>query len=366
MDNIVESPKKYQVIRQEIKSLILSGQLKAHEQIKTEIELAKDFNISRQTVRQALGELVSEGWLYRVQGRGTFVSNWDRPNQVDTRNIGLITTYLFSHIFPNIVKGAQEVLRKKEFGLLISSTDNDVEKERNSLESYLMKPLQGLIIEPTLSALPNPNIDYYLTLEEKGIPYVMTNANYPQIGAPTLLLDDEKGAHLAVEHVFQLGHTRIAGLFHRELLQGVRRMRGYISALKHFGLRTRSQWVGVYNTGEKERISALLRGMLDLPRTERPTALICFNDEVAIGLLDTIRELGLVIPDDLSVVGFDDSSIATASEVKLTTIAHPKEEMGRMAAQMLMDMIEKKTTQLEDVVFEPKLIVRQSTSKWVD
>lgn len=355
---------KYQIAKQEIKSWILSGKLKPHDQVKTEFELADFFQISRQTVRKAIGELVNERHLYRVQGKGTYVSQWMKEEKTDTRNIGLITTYLFNYIFPNIVQGAEEVLRKKDFGMLISSTDNDFIKERECLESMLTKPVQGLIIEPSLSALPNPNIDYYLTLEERRIPYVMTNANYPGIGAPCLMLNDEKGAFMAVEHLAALGHHKIAGIFHSDILQGTRRMRGFISAMRYFGLELRNQWIKEFEVADKnERIPVLARKMFDMPAGERPTALVCFNDSIAVSMLDTFRSLGMAIPDDLSIVSFDDSSMAVASEVKLTTIAHPKEEMGRMAAIILLDWIEKKTPPASDMIFEPKLIIRNSTFK---
>jgi GntR family transcriptional regulator of arabinose operon len=364
-NHIVENgQKKYLFIKQEIKSWILSGKLKAHDQLKTEVELAQSFNISRQTVRKAIGELVNEGRLYRVQGKGTFVTNWVKSMPSDTRNIGMITTYLFNYIFPNIINGVEEVLHKKEYGIFVSSTNNDFDKEREVLESFLSKPLQGLIIEPTLCALPNPNIDYYLTLEERGIPYVMTNANYPQIGAPTLRLNDEKGAFMAVEHLAGLGHRRIAGIFHCEILQGIRRMNGFINAMKYCGLSLKSQWVGSYNVIKKdEQIPVLIRTMFDLPASERPTAIVCFNDDLAVSMLDYFRSMGISIPDDLSIVSFDDSSLATATEVKLTTIAHPKEALGRAAAVMLLDAIEKRLSGLEDIVFEPKLIIRNSTAK---
>ncbi|MCZ8516135.1 GntR family transcriptional regulator [Paenibacillus filicis] len=366
MDIEVKQLKKYQVIKQEIKSWILSGKFKVHEQLTTEVELAQLFDTSRQTVRQALGELENEGCLYRVQGKGTFVGNLVNQSQKNTRNIGLITNHLFSNIFPNIVQGAETVLRRKDYGLFLMSTNNDYSKERECLESCLMKPLQGLIIEPSLSALPNPNLDYFLSLEERGIPYVMTNANYPQIGAPALVLDDEKGSFLAVEHLVGLGHKRIAGIFHRQVLQGVGRMRGFINALKHFGVPVRSQLIGMFNYLEKqEQPSFLLRSMMQLPSHDRPTALVCFNDEAAVSLLDTVREMGISIPEDLSIVGFDDSTLATATEVKFTCVVHPKEEMGRLAAEILIDSIEK-NSRPNGFVFEPKLIVRQSTAKNIE
>lgn len=95
---------------------------------------------------------------------------------------------------------------------------------------------------------------------------------------------------------------------------------------------------------------------------QRPTALVCYNDQLAISLLDTVREIGLRVPEDLSIIGYDDSFLATATEIKLTTIEHPKSGLGEQAANLLIARLEKGTAPPnEEMLYPPKLIVRQST-----
>ncbi|KPC99732.1 Arabinose metabolism transcriptional repressor [Geobacillus sp. BCO2] len=196
---------KYLQLKQEILSWIISGQMKPDEKIPTEHEIANQFQLSRHTVRQALGELEKEGWLYKIQGSGTFVSRPKPKEQVDTKTIGIVTTYISDYIFPHIVRGAEETLREKGYRLLLASTNNDKQREKEQLEQMIREPLSGLIIEPTKSAQGNPNLGYYLSLNNLHIPYVMINARYLEVSCPCVKMDDEQGGFLLTDHLIRLG-----------------------------------------------------------------------------------------------------------------------------------------------------------------
>jgi len=358
---------KYIRIKQEILSWIADAQVAPHDQLPSEHEIAARFGVSRQTVRQALGDLEQEGRLYRVQGKGTFVSGAaEQRTESQTATIGLITTYISDYIFPTIVRGVESAARAKDWRLLLASTDNEKERERESLASMLKEPIAGLIVEPTRSAEGNPNFDYFLALESKGIPYVLLNERYGDLDAPCLRMDDEAGGFRAASHLLELGHRRIAGLFKTDDNQGVHRMRGFLRALREAGVPLPQDRLVRYTTEEKaSRPAEALQAMLDKPASERPTALVCYNDQLAVHLLDGIRARGLSVPGDLSIVGFDDSSLAVATEVKLTTFVHPKTEMGTAAVALLAGLIEGRLQRGADLdtVFEPQLIVRESTAR---
>lgn len=356
----MQNNKKYQILKKEVKSWIISGKMKEKEQITPEKELAETFQISRQTVRRAIGELVNEGHLYRIQGKGTFVSQKTDQSHVSIQNVGVITNRLFDYIFPDIIQGAEEVLWQNDFGLLLSSTQGSKKKERECLEFMLNKSVRGLIIESTSSASWNENLEYYLTLEQLGIPYVLTNSSYIGLDAPSLTMDDLSSSNLALKHLYDLGHRRIACIANKDVMQGVHRMEGYVRTMRKLGLKIRKNWIGWFAGMTMEgNADPVIKGLLDLPVEERPTAMICYNDEVALVVMDALRRKGISVPDEFSVIGIDDSSVAVAT--KLTTIAHPKEEMGRKAAEMLVGMIRNQTTYAESIVFEPRLVVRQTT-----
>lgn len=358
---------KYRQVKREILSWLHSGRLKPNDQMPSENEIAEQFQVSRQTVRQTFGELEQEGLLTRVQGKGTFVSAPQTQNRAgqELQTIGLITTYISDYIFPHIVRGAEAALRSKGYRLLLSSTDNDKDKERESLGMMLSQPLSGLIIEPTKSAEGNPNLSYYLSLDLEGIPYLMINERYPELSCPALLVDDEAGGYLAAEHMIKLGHRRIAGFFKMDDLQGVKRLKGFLRAHRQYAVPVRPEAVVHYTTEEKAaKPFATALSLLQQQPGERPTAFVCYNDELAVQLLEAARQASMAVPDDLSVIGFDDSSLAIATEVKLTTLTHPKYDMGFAAAERLIAMIEqggKNTANAGVFSYSPELIVRDST-----
>ncbi|MGM0873220.1 MAG: GntR family transcriptional regulator [Bacillota bacterium] len=356
---------KYLQLKQEILSWIHSGKLKPDEKMPSENEIVNQFQISRHTVRQTLGVLEKEGWLYKVQGRGTFVAQPNTKENNENKTIAIITTYISDYIFPHIVRGAEGTIRNNGYHLMLSSTDNDKEKEKESLKMLMSQPLKGLIIEPTKSAQGNTNLNYFLALEYQHIPFVMINEKYQELNCPTIKVDDEEGGFLAAEHLIQLGHTNILGFFKTDDLQGINRLKGFIQAHKKFQVPLRPNSVIHYTTEDKygDFFQKALSKLLKHDHSERPTAIVCYNDQLAIHIMEIVRSFSLNIPDDMSIVGFDDSSIATATEVKLTTLSHPKSHLGEQAANLLIEMIEKKhKNQPEDIVFKPELIVRGSTT----
>ncbi|QJD87077.1 GntR family transcriptional regulator [Cohnella herbarum] len=356
-----QSP-KYLQLKEEILSWIAGGRYRPGDKLPSENELAEQFSLSRQTVRQSIGELVAEGWLTREQGKGTYVSRQsaERRSASGNRTVGVITTSISDYIFPSIVRGIESALKDKGYRLLLSSTDHRKDRERECLEMMLSHSVCALIVEPTKSAEGNPNFDNYLAIEDHGIPVLMINESYPDLEFPSVRMDDDAGGLMAADYVLKLGHRRIAGFFKTDDLQGVRRMKGFIRACREYQLPSDGNSIVRYSTENKDELpQRMLRELLlsDQP----PTAIVCYNDQLAVSLLDTIRDLGLRIPEDLSMIGYDDSFLATATETKLTTIEHPKSGLGELAANVLIAQLEQgNAPSSKEMLHPPKLIVRQS------
>ncbi|MCC5891018.1 GntR family transcriptional regulator [Exiguobacterium sp.] len=361
---------KYNMVKDHILEWIKDGTVRPGEKIPSENELVQSFGVSRHTIRQAVGELVNEGYLYREQGSGTYCSpvlptstSQTMERSGNGKNIGVITTYMSDYIFPSIIRGIESHLASKGYTLTLSCTDNNVEKERQCLEMMLDRQIDGLIVEPTKSSSYNPNIKYYLELEQQHTPYLMINQYYSQLTPPYLIMDDEKGGFLAAEHLIKLGHERIMGLFKTDDLQGVHRMRGFIRAFREYNLPLEPELIITYTTEE------LVPSFYDVIHRvfknadERPSAIVCYNDQLALNVLDQLRSLRLSVPQDVSLVGYDDSVLAVATEVKLTSIIHPKQELGRAAAEWIIAAVEKKDTPPSHT-YEPELIVRNSTAPY--
>jgi GntR family transcriptional regulator of arabinose operon len=359
---------KSSMVKEKIKEWIINGEVMPGEKIYSENELVKMFEVSRHTVRQAVGDLVHEGWLFREQGAGTFCSNKLNHSQgqnnepISTeKNIGVITTYISDYIFPSIIKGMESYLSAQGYSLTLACTDNDPEKEKLCLEAMLKRNINGLIVEPTRSSSYNPNLHFYLEMEQKNIPYLMINQYYPQLNPPNIIIDDEKGGFIATEHLIKLGHKKIIGLFKSDDLQGLNRMQGFIQAFRENDISVFSEMILTYKTEDPHNI---LMGKLKklLKSEDKPTAIVCYNDEVAIKVLDLLRKLDIKVPEDLSIVGYDDSYLAEASEVKLTSVTHPKAEMGIEAAKWIISALEKSgAIEGKQKIYEPELVVRNST-----
>jgi GntR family transcriptional regulator of arabinose operon len=363
---------KYNMVKEKITGWITSGEVKPGEKIYSENELVKMFGVSRHTIRQAVGDLVHEGWLYREQGAGTFCSHSNKlaDEQTQTqnktengngKNIGVITTYISDYIFPTIIRGIESYLTTHGYTLTLACTDNNVEKERQCLQTMLTRNIDGLIVEPTKSSNYNPNIQYFLELEQRNIPYLMINAYYPQLVPPHIIMNDELGGFIATEHLIKLGHRKIIGLFKTDDLQGVHRMQGFIRAFREHEITFFPDMVITYSTEDKDKnILEQLKRFFILDT--RPTAIVCYNDQLAIRVLNIMRELEINIPEDVSIVGYDDSSLAEATEVKLTSIKHPKMDMGIEAAKWIIDTVEGNNNNSQPIIYEPELIIRNSTA----
>jgi GntR family transcriptional regulator of arabinose operon len=364
---------KYSKVKQVIKSRILDGTYTPHQKISSENELMKEFGVSRHTIRVAIGELVSEGWLYREQGAGTFcadrLENDVKPQQ-QGKVIAIITTYISDYIFPSIIRGAEAYLSEHGYQVSLYSTNNDINNEKRILENILSQHVDGVIIEPTKSAFSDPNINYYFNLERLNIPYIMINAFYDELEPLCITLDDEKGGFIQTEHLIQNGHINIVGFYKTDDIQGVKRMKGYIKAHRKYKIPINPNNIISYYSEEKRTKPAEELKKLLASNTDMPTALACYNDEMVLSLLDILREKKLKVPQDISIVGYDDSFLAEASEVKLTSVKHPKNEMGEAAARLIVNLVEKNNQvnskepkEYQSIQYEPELVIRNSTKK---
>lgn len=357
------SEPKYMLIKNQLKQLILNGEYEVGSKIPSEAELKDKFDVSRHTIRQSISELVNDGYLKREQGSGTYVSNQYQLETKDTaqKTIGVITTYLSDYIFPSIIRGIEDELSKNGYALLLSSTQNNVNNEKRSLEMMLEKHVDGLIIEPTKSANLNPNLNYYLGIQERGIPYVSINASYEELETPVIRMDDKSASEKTTSHLLDLGHTRIGMVTKTDDLQGKDRMKGFIRAYSKVNKTFDGNLMITFDTENIGKLSNNIDRILQLENS--PTAFVCYNDQIAVKVIERIHAIGKKVPQDISVISHDNSFLSTATDVKLTSINHPKEQLGRDAANWIMQAIEKNSFKQQSIIYEPKLIKRSSTRK---
>jgi len=359
----MEKQMKCAKLVEDLKRQIMSGEIRPGDKISSENVLAKEYDISRQTVRKAIDILRNEGFLYAEHGRGTFCSDMIKQ-EGNSGNIAVVMTYLSDYIFPYIIRGIDEVLEKEEYSILLKSTHNYRKVEAKCLEELVKKNIDGLIIEPSKSQIAFKNHDIFSMLERYRVPFVFVQGVYHGMeDKPYVLLDDEKGGYLITKHLIELGHKRIVGVFKADDRQGQNRHSGYVRALQEAGIWYDPSLVVWFHT---EDMQSLPQEMIqEIVSKEQIDAVVSYNDRIAIQIINALEEVGVNIPEDISVTGFDDSEFAKNLKVPLTTIKHPQRKIGEAAAELLIKLM--KGYAVEDdklhIMMEPELVIRDSTRR---
>lgn len=350
---------KYMTIVQWGKTKIESGLFSVGDRFYSEKELSARFGLSRQTVRRALEILEEDKYIHRRRGSGTYVAYNVAESRPKTMNVGVISTYLDDYIFPGIIRGIETVLTGHGYTIQFAYTRNQVANESRALQNMLEKGVDGLIVEPTKSGLPCLNLETYQQIWNKKLPLVFFNAAYPGLSFPMVSLDDEAAGMQVTRYLINAGHTRIAGVFLLDDRQGHLRYLGYLKALREAGLTVPDENILWYSTedipGLFEQPERILR------RLDGCTALVCYNDLIAVRAIRFFREHGMRVPEDISITGVDNCDRAALCDPPLTSILHPMEELGKKAAEILVGMMNGREG--ETMQFSPQLMERFSVKK---
>ncbi len=350
------SKHKYEALEAWIRSAIREGTFTSGQKIPSENRLAEQFNISRQTVRLAIRHLEEGGVLVSRRGSGTYVSDKTKAGL-----IGYVATNISDYIFPQITSGIEEILSGKGYNMTLGVTKNRVEIEQQLLKSLMNQGIDGIIIEGNRSALPNPNLPLYRLLTQRGIPYVFINGYYKDLDPVFVVTNDRLGGQQAVKHLYELGHRRIGGIFKGDDRQGHERYAGFSEQMVIYDLPLNDDEVIWYTTADLDHLFLRSEEGRLLKRLGKCTAVVCYNDQIAMNIIKLFQKNHLRVPEDKSVMGFDDSTLSELSPVRITTLRHPAEMLGRQAAWRLLDMIETGKTALS-LTMDMELIIKDSTA----
>lgn len=355
---------KYYKLMEDLKKQILEGEFKPKDKLPSENELAARYQVSRQTVRKALSILENAGFIYAEHGRGTFCSELPVHNR-NSKNIAVIITYLSDYIFPRVIQGIDSCLTDRGYSIILKNTHNSRSREARCLEDLLQKDIDGIIIEPSKSQIYCRHMSLYHKLDEMGVPYVFIQGCFAQMShKPSVLMDDCKGGYMITRRLISLGHKNIAGIFKSDDIQGQNRHKGYAMALQEAGLPYDPEKVVWFYTEDwKVHPYESVRRMIE--RGVKMDGIVCYNDQIAVRVIKALADAGLRVPEDISVTGYDNSNMASNGGVNLTTIAHPQDELGKMAAELLVDLIQNKDPGREDtkILIEPRIVEGDSCMK---
>lgn len=365
----------YKSIVEDIKSKINSGELQEGDAIPTQIELAKLYETSEITSRRALSELVNEGLVVRIRGKGTFIQRKEAPphgeersEQVKLDRILLVhppaSPHLFNHpFFSDFISGIHETCEEQgiEFELFECGASDELAFDETTGAIVLPGAQEshgGKILIPQLKAW-----------REAGLRMVLAHYYFPQLQIPYVIVDNLTGGYLATEHLLSLGHRRIGIILTGRSMIDINqefmlRLQGYKLALSQHGIPFDDALVAVMEADEELEEMGYAGAKQLLALEDRPTAIFATSDYKAFGAARAGKDTGLSIPGELSIVGYDDVIQSRYASPALTTVNQNTGRMGRRAVELLLKPWGEKEIEEHFVKEEivPKLLVRKSTA----
>ena len=343
------------------------AELEAGRPLPTEIELSEQYGVSRKTLRAAMRRLETDGAVQRVRGKGTFPTRGRtaRPLfRAQAAQLGLIPwagaidDRESGAFYSEILKGATEEALVRQCHIVLSGGRTPAEKLEACYRLGDAARMEGLI----LVALTDQAL--LEDLAARGKPVCLVDHWSDRAPVDTVRVDSAGGSRLAVEHLVKLGHKRIA-YFNTPFPETNRlRLQGYEDALKAHGLPSRPEWVisehGADNVegGVKDALK-----LLALPEAERPSAVLAFSQEMALGAIQGFMRFGLRVPEDLSVIGTGGAKgPLTVGLPALTCVRFDSSQMGRAAVRFLLDRMENPALPPRNLMLPGELDLGASTA----
>ena len=329
-------------------------------------DIARELGISAMTVSRALNShpSVRDETRRKVLEKAAELNyrpnRWARTLVTNrTHIIGLVVPDISHTFFGEITRGIQDVIEEQGYNLLLCSTGRDPETEIREVDALLGTRVEGLIVA---SEQPEESAEYFSRIVRQGIPLVSIDRFFPKLKCGRFTTDDHEAGRLVTQHLIELGHRKIAHVRGLRTSAARLRLEGYLEALRSHSLQQDPSWVvsGDFRVDESREAAKFLMNLRD-----RPTAIVAGNDTSAFGVIRGCRDLGLAVPDDVSVAGMGNIEGDLHPNPYLTTVHWDRLRMGRDAARVLLSLIangpEKSTVKK---VYAPTLVVRQSTRRF--
>jgi len=356
----------------QIRHLIISGEIGPGSRLPSESELQRHLKISRSTIRQALSNAEAEGLIERVPGKGSFAKAFS-PNNQQRNFIGYITFDFFSDFQRHLLSGAESVTRSQGYRILFCNSNGDVEEENRLLDQLLQDGVKGILIWPAWKSDQARRL--YQIAKQNSIPIVLMDRTLKGLNKDYVLSDNYTGAYEATKYLIDIGHRKIVFLTRPllELLPIAERVRGYRKAMDEKGIVPSDPWlIGKIDKEIASRVILKIENSYiqqeieeiseHLNRGDRPTAIFAMNDIVALQALRAAKLSGIKVPEELSIVGFDDIDIASYFETPLTTVSQNTFYIGKRSAELLIERIRGYSGPPRKELIPTQLRVRESTA----
>lgn len=327
-------------------------------------DIARDLGVSLITVSKALRgkDDISEATRRRILKR-TVELNY-RPNMLarglasgKTFIVGLVVPDLLHPFFAEFAKSLNGVLRSNDYGLILTSSEENSEIERQEIRTVLARGIDALLV-----ASCQPRLRGFYGVEDQRTPFILIDRDFPQLGANFVGTDDYAAGIIATRHLLSTGKRRIAHIAGPQLSPGADRLRGYKDALRENDITIRQPYVISNSRVEEMGEQVGYDGMRKLLQAKpRPDAVFCYNDLTAVGGIQAVLEAGLSIPGDVAFVGCGNVRYSDYLRVPLSSIDQSTTELGEQAGKLALDLIGKPAASSRRVLVQPRLVIRASS-----
>ncbi len=337
---------------------IEQGVFRENEKIPTEEEFVKITGLARATIRQAVQNLVNMGYLRRRRRLGTFVLAQDK-NQTKALIIGILVADIRSGYTPELARGAGDEAAKTKHSIILCNTDDLFIKADFYADRLIEHGVSGVIFVPTASS-DEKNLQIVHKLTRNGIPVVLADRQVPGADVDSITTDNFEGGWKATDYLLEKGHKNVAILLSTLFSTERERLHGYLKAHSDRNMTVHDSFIFTHDerfneTFYIEPIKKLLNSKKEI------TAVFAGHDRIAYLIYSIAAEMGLRIPQDLSVIGYDDLPFSNNQTISLTTMHQPIYEMGQESMRMILNRIQKRTEEPVQVkVLASHLVERES------
>ena len=329
-------------------------------------EIAKLSGVSKTTVSRVLSgsNFISKNTRDKVleiikekEYKPSIIAQSMRTNK--TRTIGLVLADIENPFYSRVAKGVMDVVETKNYNVILCNSNNDIKSEERDIRTLIERGIDGLLL--TTVELKIKTIE---NLIDREFPFILIDCKLDTPGVNYVVNDDYYGAKLATEYLIELGHKKIFFLGNRKLLSLRERLRGFKDTLVDHKIESSNtfvpqKFINMYGIYDIDKIIEYI-----INREEKIAAVFAGNDYLAIKSIKVINGNGLKVPEDISVIGYDNIEISSMIKVPLTTIRQPKYLLGKLAAEQLFEILENRSNkEIKRIILRPELVIRQSCKR---
>lgn len=353
---------KTRTLYENLKAQILSKTLLPDSKLPSETELIEQYSVSRYAARKVLEQLVDENLVRKQQGVGCFVCPApvlpSRP--ASSRQILLIASRAEHFYFLKTITGIENALQDSGYTLTIKLSNYNPAIEAALLNEAFQEDYAGFLIFPSESAYIYTNLHLYRHIEKHRIPCIILGNKLPCTGLPCIITDDYIGGKIAADYFIRRGHRNFVCIMNQEEYSGCMRYAGFLDGLHNANLPAGQSSIIWFGHKDKDTLFEAGKSRL-LELAAQATAFFCFNDAAAVNLYHFLIQNGYKIPEEISIIGYDDSYLCETNPLPLTALHQDPEASGFAAARNLLRLIQDSTYNCNKV-FLPYLTERSSVA----